>query len=422
MRNKIVVYPILGVILLLLFLLKANAQNYNISFAATGMGLTIDSVYVENLTQGTKAKLVTGDSLHLIVSTDIEDFRLNDNLLQIYPNPMQGQTDVLFFAKQSGNVQIRIIDVSGKEIIYKTDKISEGFQKYKLNGLMQGLYLLNIKGDNYSYSAKIISQNTTHCEAKIYLTESEQQTVNNNKFKTSKSLLTMAYTSGDRILYKGFSGNYRTIFTHIPTANTTVLFNFLACNDASNNYYSIVQIGTQIWMAENLKTTKYINGIDIQNVTNNGNWATLVSGAYCNYNNDSSNSAIYGKLYNFYAISDTGKICPVNWHVPNNTEWTTLQTYLGGDIIAGGKLKETGLIHWKTPNTNATNETGFTALPGGYRYDGAFYNILNNGYWWSSTIDISGLPTNRFLWYNHSDLTTNNAQKYSGFSVRCLKD
>jgi len=196
--------------------------------------------------------------------------------------------------------------------------------------------------------------------------------------------------------------------------------------DQDNNVYSTVTINTQTWMASNLKTTKYNDGTAITNVTDNTAWSKSSTGAaYCWYNNDINNKPIYGALYNWYAVN-TAKLCPVGWHVPTDSEWTTLTDYLEGLSVAGGKLKETGYTHWTTPNTGATNETGFTALPGGYRgVFGAFSFIGSYGYWWSST-DYTEFNTGD-VWYRHMNYNNSNAtrgyyDKAYGFSVRCLKN
>jgi uncharacterized protein (TIGR02145 family) len=203
--------------------------------------------------------------------------------------------------------------------------------------------------------------------------------------------------------------------------------------DIDGNVYNIVAIGNQVWMAENLKTTKYNDGTTIPNVTANAAWTTTYTGAYCDYSNTPSNSNIYGRLYNWYAVdnnaatrisSNGGKnVCPTGWHVPTDNEWTTLTTYLGGESVAAGKLKETGTTHWASPNAGTTNETGFTALPGGYRYgDGYWVYITGLGYWWSSTED-----SDMFAWFRTMDYTGINVirwhnNEHSGLSVRCLKD
>jgi uncharacterized protein (TIGR02145 family) len=194
--------------------------------------------------------------------------------------------------------------------------------------------------------------------------------------------------------------------------------------DQDGNIYKTVTTGTQIWMAENLKTTKYRNGDLIPNVTDNMQWGNLTTGAYCNYDNDTTNANIYGRLYNWYAVNESRSIAPTGWHVPNDTEWTTLTTFLGGQIGTGGKLKETGTNHWKKPNTGATNETGFTALPGGSRY----YNYFTFAYigligsWWSATETD---PTSAWHWEincNYADVFVSNPVKQFGLSIRCVKD
>jgi uncharacterized protein (TIGR02145 family) len=194
--------------------------------------------------------------------------------------------------------------------------------------------------------------------------------------------------------------------------------------DVDGNVYNTVIIGTQTWMAENLKTTKYNDGTSISLVTDGTAWSNLSTPGFSWYNNDAAtNKDLYGALYNWYSVI-TGKLCPAGWHVPTDAEWTTLTTWLGGETIAGGKLKETGTTHWTTPNTGATNESGFTALPGGYRTSsGPFGNIGITGNWWSSTEES---PPNsawfRNMYNNFSVVTRGSTLKWNGMSVRCIKD
>jgi uncharacterized protein (TIGR02145 family) len=195
-------------------------------------------------------------------------------------------------------------------------------------------------------------------------------------------------------------------------------------SDADNNTYNIIKISDQVWMTENLKTTKYNDGTNIPLVTDNTAWANLDAPGYCWYNNDSSSYAqIYGALYNWLTV-EAGKLCPTGWHVPTDAEWTTLTDYVGGTSVAGGKLKETGITHWKSPNTGATNETGFTALPGGYRnyYEGAFNSIGNIGVWWSKSEYNTDSAWGRRMRYNYSDVSKAGYDKAMGFSVRCVRD
>lgn len=192
--------------------------------------------------------------------------------------------------------------------------------------------------------------------------------------------------------------------------------------DGSGNVYEVVQIDQQCWMTSNLKTTKYINGNDIPNLSDNSQWANTTNGAYCDYDNNSANSEVYGKLYNWFAVQ-TGNLCPQGWHVATDSNWITLVEYLGGSTVAGGKLKEIGTSHWMTPNSSATDEFGFSALPGGMRYDqGDFYNIQYVGYWWTSTNNFSTKAWMRSMNYNQSNITKSSNEKNYGHSVRCVKD
>ncbi len=193
--------------------------------------------------------------------------------------------------------------------------------------------------------------------------------------------------------------------------------------DADGNVYNTVVIGTQVWLKENLKTTKYRNGSPIPAVTDQTEWGTISTPGVCWYENSQSNYGnTYGAIYNWYAVK-TGNICPTGWHVPTDAEWTTLVTFLGGESVAGGKMKETGTTHWNTPNTGATNESGFTALPAGYRYlDGGYYDNGNYGYWWSASEFDSGDGLFRLIYFDDKVVEQGNFSKKYGFSVRCVMD
>ena len=192
----------------------------------------------------------------------------------------------------------------------------------------------------------------------------------------------------------------------------------LGCNLLSTT------IGKQKWMTVNLDFVTYRNGDTIPQVTDPTVWAALTTGAWCYYNNDAANGAKYGKLYNWYAVNDLRGLAPQGWHIPTDAEWTTLSNFLGGDDLAGGKLKEVGTNkNWRSPNTNATNESGFTALPGGARnYVGTFFGVGDLGYWWSAPQGNSA--NNRYLSFSNGGLYRSSSLDYKrdGFSVRCLRD
>jgi uncharacterized protein (TIGR02145 family) len=192
--------------------------------------------------------------------------------------------------------------------------------------------------------------------------------------------------------------------------------------DVQGNIYHTIKIGNQTWMKENLKVTKYRNGTQLPKVTDAKLWSNLSSPAFCWYKNDSATySGTYGALYNWFAIN-TNSLCPTGWHVPSDTEWTTLSAYCGGENKAGNKLKENGTTHWSVGNT-AVNSSGFTAMPGGLRDDeGPFYHNGYYGYWWSSTELNTGDAWSRLLGYDGSYMNRYSNDKMSGCSVRCIRD
>jgi uncharacterized protein (TIGR02145 family) len=189
-----------------------------------------------------------------------------------------------------------------------------------------------------------------------------------------------------------------------------------------NSYYTVI-IGTQTWMSENLRTTKYNDGTDIPLVTDNTAWSNLTTPGYCWYNNNQgAYSNPYGALYNFYTVN-TGKLCPTGWRVPTSAEWSALSTFLGGNTVAGGKLKETGTVHWTTPNTGATDEVSFHGLPAGYRNtDGSMGYLGTYTDLWSSSETTATVAAGFTLVYNTTTFNLNGFLKKLGFAVRCIKD
>jgi uncharacterized protein (TIGR02145 family) len=197
-------------------------------------------------------------------------------------------------------------------------------------------------------------------------------------------------------------------------------------SDFEGNTYKTVYIGTQQWMGENLKTSKYSDGTTIPNITDNTQWSNLTTGAWAYYNYDASNNAKYGKLYNWYAVSPTTNgnknVCPIGWHVPTDAEWTVLTDYLGGSSVAGGKMKEVGTTNWNS-NTESTNTSLFTGLPGGLRFsNGGYVGIGVYGYWWSGADYDTGYAWYRHLGYDGGNAGRSGTNKGNGLSVRCLRD
>lgn len=193
-------------------------------------------------------------------------------------------------------------------------------------------------------------------------------------------------------------------------------------SDTEGNNYTTTSIGKQIWMAENLKSTKFNDNTSVPLITGNSTWAGSSSPACCWYDNSISNKDVYGALYNWYTVNINGKnICPAGWHVPVDPEWQILVDILGGEGYAGTKLKETGTVHWPGPNYG-TNQAGFTALPSGFRVnDGSFYDLTTGGYWWSATPGNQGTALYRVALYNEYSLSGYPLSNHSGMAIRCLK-
>lgn len=195
--------------------------------------------------------------------------------------------------------------------------------------------------------------------------------------------------------------------------------------DPDGNVYKTIIIGTQTWMAENLRTTKYRNGEKIIEVPDNVAWGNLNTGAFCNYQNTRDIDTIdsLGRLYNWFAIADNRNIAPTGWHVASDDEWAMLTTYLGGEQIAGGRMKESGITHWPNPNIGATNESGFSALPSGNRGNSGPFGNFGLGFFWTSDQRNTTTALDSGLAYGTAECYRgNSADKHYGFSVRCIKD
>src|ERR1035437_397516 len=191
--------------------------------------------------------------------------------------------------------------------------------------------------------------------------------------------------------------------------------------DMDGNIYHAVTIGTQVWMAENLMTTKYRNGNSILAISDKTKWDNLTEGAYSDDN--STDIKTYGRLYNWNAVNDSRNIAPKGWHVATDSEWTILTTYLGGENVAGSKLKEKSTIHWEYANSDATNQTFFTALPGGsYWSKTGIFGVKDFGYWWTSTQKDSNKAYDRTMNSSNIYVFRYSSDKNAGFSVRCIKD
>lgn len=219
--------------------------------------------------------------------------------------------------------------------------------------------------------------------------------------------------------WEEITDNYLNTINHLTETSE-------AATDIDSNIYNTVKIGTQVWMLENLNVSHFRNGVIIPEAKTDKEWQEAGNNkkpAWCYSDNNPENGKIYGKLYNWYAVNDQRNICPLGWHIPTDAEWTILTTYLGGENVAGGKMKDAGTLHWKSPNTGAYNSSGFKALPGGIRsYYGSFYVMGTGGVWWSSTECSTNNAWYRNMGYSSSYVNRYSYGKANGFSVRCVRD
>jgi len=409
------------------YTIKVNAQNYLISFAGTGSSVTVSTVKVENLTKGTILTISGSDILRLTTVTGINSIEDNQSSeLKIYPNPMNDNATLEIFPPIEGNAIISVYDLTGKPVALIQSYLENSWQNFRLSGLKSGYYFINIKGDNYLLSGKLVSNGGSNAKTSIERVNNVIQSVDPKTVitdsKGTQATVDMVYNTGDRLKFTGISGNYSTVKTDIPASNKTITFNFIACTDGDNNNYPVVEIGNQVWMAENLKTTRYKNGTAIPLVADNAEWNNLTTPAYCWYdNNELIYKDAYGALYNWYTVN-TGNVCPSGWHVPADAELATLTNYLGGLTDGGGKLKETGTTHWLSPNIGATNESGFTTRPGGVRHFGVCTGIGYSCTLSSATEFNAADAWNIFLFHHTVEISRFNENKSFGHSVRCLRD
>ncbi len=393
--------------------------NYTISFTSSGRSNTLDSVKVINLTTG--ASIITTDSVLLSDEFDGIVPVTNDEGLKIIPTPNIGTYIVEFNSLNNGNCHFRILSTDGKIVSTSSKMIHSGMNRISFNA-KSGVNIIHIFGAGYNYAAKIVNPNLQNSFVnKIDFLDSNGRSNSLAKIKAI-SISTLLFKEGDRILVKGYSGNYSNITVDIPTSNKTINFIQSECQDASGNYYSTVKIGSKTWMAENLKTTKYRTGDNILNLTSNSDWGFYGIGSYCVYNNSEANSLTYGLLYNWHAIKDTRNLAPEGWHVASDAEWTNLVSVLGGENVAGYKIKETSLLHWFT-NENATNEYGFTGLPSGFRLTSGTYSGLGtNTNWWTSDENSSTYSWYRSINSSSNILSRDYYNKNAGYAIRCVKD
>jgi len=434
---------------------NVQAQDYLISFTGTGASTNVESVQVENITQGTEKTLTGNDVLHLVsVVTGIEQITGdNKNKIIFSPNPVSNNSRMKFFLPSPGETAINVYDITGRKIFGKQDNLSGGEHIYKIEGFDRGIYFVTINTGGYSTTGRLISNESHGGDMKMTYENTVSAEKKTYESKGSKGEVVMQYNVDDRLIFTAEGGECISTVSYIPSSNNTITFEFYPCKDPDNNKYPTVKIGTQTWMATNLKTTKFNNGDPIPLVSDSAAWMEIrYEPAYCWYNNDESTfKNIFGALYNFWTVSP-GNLCPAGWHVPTFEEFAVLEDYLvkngykydisvSGNVV-GKSLASTAMIFlttlpstpsimWEYTSDDGTvgchdfpikrNATGFSGLPSGFRGNG--FSLINRyAQWWSSTQFDMVMGRYRALQYSSESFLGGYSYKWVGYSVRCLKD
>jgi uncharacterized protein (TIGR02145 family) len=421
---------------------QIGAQNYEITFSGEGESTVVDSVTIENMTQLKSITIGGGDILKL-VSWEAGVIPLKSDVFSaaVFPNPLKEEGIIEFYVHLTGNVTIQIIDMSGKILNTTSKFLNEGRHSFGINGLQSGSYVARIITPGRQYNVKMVSAGEINSECVLYYSGQTDQGL--KKSLKSGNIIYWQYDEGDVLLYKGNSSENETWVRDVPAQSKAIKFEFTRAVDADGNRYPVVRIGKQKWMARNLKTTKYSSGEDIPYISDSLEWVMLRDQGVCWYRNVESSKNKFGGIYTWY-VTSWGNPCPVNWHVPSEADWDTLQNYLikngynydlttNDNKIAkamsynNNQLSYNWLVDLNTgvPGNidymGALNKSGFSALPAPTRGTSGFSYIGYNVIWWTSDSDGT-FAFYRAIQHNWEDLQRNRTSKWAGLSIRCIRD
>jgi len=433
--------PSLGIVLLLI-LNGLRSQTIVITFEGTlnGSPLPLDSIVVMNLTQGGDTTIYFPEHVLVLGTVGIDDAGHPEGLrLSSLPNPFAGHTDVLVDA-EGGDLLLTLQDAMGRSLATLALAPAAGIHRFSVGCEVPGIHYLTAVQGGVRRTVRLMATEGSGRVGLVHLGGVDRPAP-----KDDRALFT--WMPGDELRYIGYATgggvSYGAAIDEVPVMSATRTFIMAAgaacpflpsVTDIDGNTYPTVQIGNQCWMAGNLRTSTYNDGSAIPNVTGDTAWTQLNSGAWCSHQNDSSYDATYGKLYNWFAAANP-TICPQGWHVPTDAEWQHLEAALGmpaGELAytewrgaaqnVGGKMKAT--ILWFAPNTGATNESGFSGLPGPVRSGstGAFAGLTAAIYWWSASERFAESAWERHLEYNKAGINRSSPGKSNGFCVRCIMD
>ncbi len=460
------------IILVLIFAItKLYGQNYfEITF--DGESVLPETVIIENLTQGTDVEMTGTDVLHLILeSHTVSQMEMDSKELAIFPNPMEQTCNIEFLNAKQGNVSIRLYSITGKQIQNYSNVFSKGNHSLTLTGVDAGSYLLSVQTETDLFSGQFVSVGQTKSEPTLIYNEKKSgtTTLELRNTKSNKSIVEMDFAIEDELRFTGIAAGFENdIIYDSPTDDQTIIFVFTELYECGEPFtdardgaaYSTVLIGDQCWMAENLA---YLPEITFEDV-----WGSHTEPQYAVYDyapgsgtetvagaKATENYSTYGVLYNWAAAMDGAEsseenpsgvqgVCPPGWHLPSDAEWVQLEIYLannghnydgstGYDSNPRSKIAKAkaATTHWESSsntgavgnNLQANNSSGFTALPGGFRYFYGYFDIIGYyGFWWSATELDATHAWYRGMRYDTSYVYRFNYYKELGFSVRCVRD
>jgi uncharacterized protein (TIGR02145 family) len=419
-----------------------KAQDLLVYSSGYGDSQTIDSIKVKNLSTSESVSLSGQDVLELVPASASRLLNDPDQSIALYPNPAEQSCRVEMEISEEQDACIEIYDISGKLLLKHCQFFNKAVHSFDINGLGGGVYYFSLISNNERFTSKLISTSRALPELSLQYQGYYQSTENTINTRDLKNNLILAYNYGDIILFEANSvEGHKTIKTLIINEEDEILnsgelalnFWFFNCSDPLGNQYSIVEIGDQIWMADNLNSNLYSDTSSITEISDKEMWITANSGAYCNYENTSANAVNMGKLYNWFAVNNTKGLCPEGWHIPSDAEWAELEMYLGLNSTStsvvgwrgqmqGNMLKKSGTDFWMSQSGTHINYTGFSAKPGGIRnFAGDFYYLNENASWWTSTESNEANAWCRALQYDKNNIFREDGKKTMGFSVRCIK-
>ncbi len=396
-----------------------SAQNFTITFSGVGATTQIDSVTATNLRTGQNVTLPGNETLILALNTGIPlDSELNTSSV-VYPNPFSGSTTFSTIVPQATSGIMKVQDLFGRVISEMQTLMQPGRNDFLISLSTAGIYLITITCNNSTTGYKVICTDPGASGNRIDYLGTNPAYLNrpvSGGLKSTESTYLLSYSTGDIIHYRSMSGIYTTILTDTPELSKNYEVEFAACTDADGKNYSIVKIGDQTWMAENLAYLPAVSSSSEGSETSGNLYVYGYEGRSISDAKNNSNYSSYGVLYNWTAGME---ICPEGWHLPVDAEWSTLSDFLGS--FAGNKMKsQTG---WTGSFGNGNNFTGFNAFPAGYRgSSGGFVGKGNGAYFLSASEEGNSEAWSRFLYYlSDGSISRIAISKSIGASVRCVK-